>query len=467
MERRTFSIAKAAGTLLVLCAVASLASSVPTFTTLVNFNYPSEGGLPYSTLVQGSDGNFYGMTLAGGITADCQGSGCGTVFQMTPGGTLTTIYEFDGAVVAGSFVPLLQGTDGNFYSTGGTSPTTYGAFFNVTPQGTLTVLYSFCALAHCADGYAPQGALVQGIDGNFYGVTGAGAFGSGTVFRMTPQGGLTTLYSFCPAGPACTDGRSSSGLVPGSDGNYYGTTQGGGAYNNGTVFRITPQGVLTTIYSFCAQTNCPDGTSPSALVLASDGDFYGTTFAGGISPFCPSAYTAGCGTVFKITPQGVLTTLYSFCTQTNCADGNRPEAPLIQATDGNLYGTTFSGGISAPACGGCGTVFSITPSGTLTTLHAFDFTDGDQIGPGVVQGIDGNFYERRRMAAAQATGPSIRFPWGLVRSRRLRPSLQPLESTPRLSPSRFPMPARGPRSITQRTDRFPRLPRPLTAGRSR
>jgi uncharacterized repeat protein (TIGR03803 family) len=179
-------------------------------------------------------------------------------------------------------------------------------------------------------------------------------------------------------------------LVQGLNGSLYGTTAGGGVNNYGTVFKITPSGTLTTIYNFCSQTNCTDGSVPyPGLLLATNGTLYGITTAGGTNS--SACYGSGCGTVFKITPSGTLTTIYNFCSQTNCTDGNAPVAGLVQGTDGSFYGTTTGGG-SAHCPDGCGTVFKITPTGALTTLHSFDVSDGDNPWAGLVQAIDGNFY---------------------------------------------------------------------------
>jgi uncharacterized repeat protein (TIGR03803 family) len=240
---------------------------------------------------------------------------------------------------------------------------------------------------------------VQATDGNFYGTTwGCGANGYGTVFKVNPSGALTILYNFCSQAN-CADGAFPDGsLVQSADGNFYGTTSAGGNNNDlacytagcGTVFKITASGALTTLYRFCSKTNCVDGASPLAgLVQAADGDFYGTTPWGGAN--CVSQ--GGCGTVFKITPPGELTTLYSFCSLPNCADGAGPRtAPLLQATDGNFYGSTEGGGTNSRACPtGCGTIFQITAAGALTTFHSFDHTDGLQPN-GLVQATDGNFY---------------------------------------------------------------------------
>src|ERR1035438_2534592 len=246
------------------------------------------------------------------------------------------------------------------------------------PDWSLTTLYSFCSQTGCTDGTDPTW-LIQGTDDNFYGTTaGGGANGGGTFFKMTPGGTMTTLHSFCSQS-GCTDGENPFGEpVEGTDGNFYGTTYNGGANGQGgTAFKITPGGTLTTLHSFCSQ-SCTDGSSPVALIQGTDGNFYGTTPYGG-------ADGQG-GTVFKITPNGNLTTLYSFCSQTGCTDGTEPRW-LIQGTDGNFYGTTQVGGANNE-----GTVFKITPNGTLTTLYSFLFESFDSVPGMLLQGSDGNFY---------------------------------------------------------------------------
>jgi uncharacterized repeat protein (TIGR03803 family) len=252
---------------------------------------------------------------------------------------------------------LVQATDGNFYGTtlaGGAAGS--GTVFKITPDGALTTLYSFSCL--CADGMLANG-LVQATDGNFYGTTGAGgAHGSGTVFKISATGTLTTLHSFsCPQGSECPDGAGPyAGLVQATGGDFYGTTAGGGINYHGTIFKITASGALTPLYSFCPQSGCLDGDAPEAgLVQATDGSFYGTTVQGGTDA-CPS----GCGTIFKVTPAGSLTTLHSFCQHNGCPDGFLPFAGLVQATDGDLYGTTYSGGTSDMCEGTCGTVFRLS-----------------------------------------------------------------------------------------------------------
>jgi uncharacterized repeat protein (TIGR03803 family) len=242
------------------------------------------------------------------------------------------------------------------------------------PAQTFTTLYSFCAQTACADGASPYAGLVQATNGNFYGTTAIDGGGAGTVFRITPSGTLTTLHSFDGA-----DGIAPvAGLVQATNGKFYGTTQQGGVDGLGTVFKITAGGTLTMLYSFCAQNGCADGASPYAgLVQGTNGNLYGTTSHGGGAN--------GGGTVFKITPSGTLATLHSFAGYPT--DGANPQAGLVQATNGKLYGTTSSGGAN-----GGGTIFKITPSGTLTTLHSFDNTDGANPQAGLVQAADGDFY---------------------------------------------------------------------------
>ena len=297
----------------------------------------------------------------------------------------TTLATFDGTNGLLSFQPLVQASDGNIYGTtiqGGSNNFNSGTIFRLSPAGTLTTIYNFCSEQNCTDGTGPQG-VIRPTNGFLYGTTiGGGAYNYGTVFAFSASGNLTTLYSFC-AQSGCPDGGTPHMLVQASDGNFYGTTGEGGAYGSGTAFKITPTGDLTTLYSFCSQPNCVDGAGVGAMVQASDGNFYGTGSGGNYGNDCPY----GCGTIFKMTPAGVLTTLYSFCAQSGCPDGATPDAPLMLASDGNLYGTTINGGAY-----GWGTVFKITLGGTLTTLVAFDGSDGGATYAGLMQATDGNLY---------------------------------------------------------------------------
>ena len=316
-------------------------------TTLHSFcstNGCADGEYSYAMPVQGADGNFYGTTYLGGSKGD------GTVFKMSPSGSLTTLHNFGGADGSQPLAGLAAGSDGNFYGTtnlGGSHGA--GSVFKVTPSGQFTILHSFCSKAACADGQSSYAGLIQASDGNLYGTTlSGGTQGRGTVFKITKGGTFSTLYSFC-AQSGCADGEfPQTGLVQASNGNLYGTTILGGAYGSGTIFELTLSGALTTLYSACSQTGCPDGNYLYAgLIQARDGNLYGIMQVGG-------AHNSG--TIYRITLSGTLTTLYSFCSQPACADGQYPAAGLVQATNGNLYGTTADGGVH-----GDGTVFSIAP----------------------------------------------------------------------------------------------------------
>jgi uncharacterized repeat protein (TIGR03803 family) len=352
-----------------------------TVTTLYVFR-DDHGAYPSAGLIQATNGMLYGTTEFG-----WRG---GTVFEVSTEGALEILHDFctgdDGGCADGGIVHagLVQAPNGDFYGTteiGGTAGN--GTIFKISADGTATVLYSFCTQTGCPDGATPYGGLVQAANGDFYGTAAGGAgLGYGTVFVMTPSGTLETLYNLCSGGPPCTDGANPyATLIQGLNGSLYGTTTAGGAGNAGTVFKITSSGALTTLYSFCAQgPPCADGESPEAgLVEAANGNFYGTTSGGGAN---------GGGTIFEFTPGGTLTPLYSFCAQNGCADGQLPVAPLIQATDGNLYGTTQEGGAFAG-----GTIFEITSGGTFTSLYSFnEETIGSSPEAPLLQATDGNFY---------------------------------------------------------------------------
>jgi len=275
-------------------------------------------------------------------------------------GTETTVYTFTGGTDGQNPTDLVPYTDGNFY---GSATNT---LFKVTPAGAFTTLYTFCP--SCPTSPPDAAGLVVGSDGNFYGLTAAADSMGATFFKMTSAGVFTSLNSSVPGNPADSlyEGDGSK-LVLGTDGNFYGANSGIGT--SGSVFKIAPDGTFTTLYTFSAtggtnETNS-DGANPyGRLTQGSDGNFYGTTRLGG-------AY--GSGTVFQITPAGVLTSLYSFGAIGTAAgtpgqnlDGLFPVAGLIQGTDGNFYGGTTSGGQN-----GIGTLFKISAAGALTALHQF------------------------------------------------------------------------------------------------
>jgi uncharacterized repeat protein (TIGR03803 family) len=292
----------------------------------------------------------------------------------------------------GSFGDLWGTTSLSGASSGGT-------VFRITPKGALITMHSFCTQPNCPDGASPYASLVLGRDGAFYGTTreGGNIHNGGTVFKIGLGGTLHTIHNFCRLS-GCADGAQPfAGLIQGEDGNFYGTTSRGGTHTNrgcvgsggcGTVFKMTPNGVLTTLYSFCSPPQCADGALPEAsLFQGADGNFYGTTTSGGLHQSA-NICSYGCGTVFRLTPNGVFTTLYNFCVAANCADGAYPAANLYQATDGNFYGTTVLGGTNGSIGGG--TIFRITPAGTLTTMQNLN---GDDTPTGsLIQDTDGKLY---------------------------------------------------------------------------
>ena len=350
-------------------------------TTLHSFAN-GDGTNPAVALVRGTDGNFYGTAPVGG------GSGSGTVYRLALDGTLTVLHTFgdtddngfnaDGATPAA----LVAGGDGNYYGTtqsGGTAGV--GTVYRVAPDGGFTTLYNFRA----ADGNNPVAALVRGTDGNFYGTTlNGGASDLGTVYRITPDGAYTTLYSFTSG----TGNAPSGALAAGDDGNYYGTTRYGGAAGAGTAFRVTPAGGLATIYSFGGAA----GANPTgALVKGTDGNFYGAA---------PSAGANARGTVFRLTPGGDLAVLHAFSSADNATYPNA----LTVGADGNLYGTTNGGGTKNR-----GAVFRLTTGGTFTNLYTFTGgNDGGYPQAAPTVGADGNLYGTTSDAGANRAGTVFR-----------------------------------------------------------
>jgi uncharacterized repeat protein (TIGR03803 family) len=406
---------KTAWVLTVLCAVTAIGSHAQTFTSLVSFDGTNGAKPQFGALAQGTDGDFYGTTYSGGANNQ------GTVFRVTAAGRLTTLYNFcsqaNCADGANPEAGLVLGTDGNFYGTtvGGGILGQYGpgTVFRITPAGKLTTLYVFClAGGLCSDGELPTDTLVQGTDGNFYGTTFGGGLpnSDGTIFKITPAGTLTTLYIFCALIKSCPDGALPyAGLMQAGNGNFYGTNYIDGKYGYGVVFEITPQAKFSVIYNFCSKGgNCPDGANAAAgLIQAADRNLYGTTFDG-----------SGWGTIFKLANSGTLTNLYTFCSQPNCVDGYQPAARLVQATDGNFYSTTLLGGTTR--CfnnDSCGTIFEFSPGGTLTTLYNFcsetGCADGNWPYAGLVQGTDGNFYGETYYGGNSNNGTIFKLSTGL------------------------------------------------------
>lgn len=336
-------------------------------------------------LAQGRDGNLYGTAPSGGTF------GFGGVFKITPTGTFTVIYNFDGAVHGKT--PrggLTLGTDGNFYGTtsqGG--PSNYGNIFQITPAGTLTVLHNFSY----TDGGNPYSPPIQGTDGSYYGATKAGGTGSGTIYKITPSGTFTSLHSFSFA--ECSNPVAP--LIQGTDGNFYGACEtGGAAGGDGSIIKFTAAGVITVLYSFDfthgSQPNCP-------LVQGSDGNFYGTTTGGG---------SLDGGVVFKLTPTKVLTVLYNFDAKPASVDGKFPDAGLVLATNGSFYGVTDAGGTN-----GQGILYKITTAGIYSVLYNFVQTTGSVPQTSLRQHTSGKFYGQANSGGVNSLGVLFSFDVGL------------------------------------------------------
>jgi uncharacterized repeat protein (TIGR03803 family) len=335
----------------------------------------SDGEFPEAGLVLGTDGNFYGTTMQGGANTACAG-GCGTIFKITPAGKLTTLHSFDKDHGANPWNGLSQADDGNLYGmtpTGGdlacNAPYGCGTVFKITPSGEFTHLHSF----ENTDGSLPYGGITQGTDGDLYGTADFGGNttcnpvntgydtptpGCGTVFKITPQGRLTTLYQFNYTSPTI-DGAyfPFSRMVQDANGNFYGTTGGGFLnfinFGLGAAYEVTPTGSLTILHAFCETLGCPEGEGPGDLLLGSDGEFYGVTASPAGEP------------VFKMSAEGKVTVVYTICTSTHsqCPDGPGPGGTvgLLQATDGSFYGTSLVGGTNTCYQGpNCGTFFRLS-----------------------------------------------------------------------------------------------------------
>lgn len=381
-----------------------------------------DGGQPNGPLLQASDGHLYGTTRAGGANR-CRSNEvpCGVVFRVTADGRETVLYHFgsttgDGYTPSG---PLIQGRDGALYgltSSGGGYGG--GTVFKITLDGVYKVLHSFGGVAD--DGVVPVGGLVQATDGNFYGVTASGGTNHcvqvpqdggncGTVFRITPEGEASILYSF---GTSVSDGVTPmASLVQASDGYLYGTTANGGAnacsmsggtHNCGTLFRTSLSGATTVLHSF--GDSISDGIGPQgALTQGPGGVLYGTTSSGG-GGRCGSFF--GCGTVFKVTLSGELSIVYAFALDST-TDGYGPAPYLTYARDGNLYGATGSGGAHPSDLNG--TIFKLTTTGVLTTLHSFGPLNSKASNPyaGLIEASDGALYGVTTYSDAAAGDGSV------------------------------------------------------------
>ena len=337
---------------------------VPSITTLAHFSGANpgtpEGSSPQGALIFGADGQLYGTAEQGGAGS---GSGNGVAFKMTTGGTVTTLAEFGGTTTGSSpNGTLTLADDGYYYGTtaaGGSDGD--GTVFQLTPTGTLTTLYTFKELTKKDTGTVPKTHLTRGKDGYLYGTTSQGGNnGYGTIFKILPGSPNTPIrvVDFSGQGGNAR-GSLPSALLLATDGNFYGTTEGGGIYSNGTVFRLTPVGAFTTIADFGSLTGTYTGPiSPrSELIQVASGVMYGTSAGGG---------TSAAGTVYSVTTAGVNKVVINFTGDTGSYVGSTPEAPLYLATDGYFYGTTRLGGTSQR-----GTVFRFIPGGVFKSLIQF------------------------------------------------------------------------------------------------
>ncbi|MGA7968286.1 MAG: choice-of-anchor tandem repeat GloVer-containing protein [Terriglobales bacterium] len=374
----------------ILCAlVAAIAQPAHSQTESVLYTFCSlpecaDGSVPEG-LILDAQGNLYGVTNSGG--AHC----CGTLFELSPTGTEAVLHSFGGGVNAKP-QGLIQDAKGNLYgATAGVGlshrDVYYGSVFELKKRS-FKHLYVFTGDKNESRGAVPQRGMIMDARGNLYGTTFEGGThqNAGTVFRLTPSGAEKVLYSFTgfPDG-----GWPNDGLVQDSRGNFYGTTSEGGDLSKcpngcGVVFELSPDGTETVLHAFEAGL---DGAIPIAgLTIDSLGNLYGTTDSGGAGCWA----TGGCGTVFKIDPNGNETVLYSF---TGGMDGSEPYSRVVLDAQGNLYGNTYLGGGSGSCYFGCGTVFRLTPAGQETVLYRFSGgADGAAPSADLIMDASGNLY---------------------------------------------------------------------------
>ncbi len=324
--------------------------------------------------------------------------------------TLNYFADFNGANGWEPYGSVTQATDGNFYGT--TSGGIYGVYgndnvFRMTPTGEITSIFNFGSKPNCTDGTSPRTAPILGSDGNLYGVTYGGGTvcgGDGVVYKMKLNGEVTILHTFCFA---CLDGSGPNGIILASDGNFYGTTNYGGTAGVGTIFKITPAGKYTQLYSFCSQTNCADGSySVFPPVQGKDGNFYGTASAGG---------TLGAGVFYQLTSAGAYKVIHNFCS-TSCPKGEYAWAYTItQGANGNFYGTTYAG------------AFEITATGDYTELASFAGEPQGMGWPGTALTLasDGNFYGTFIGGGSGSWAP---FAWGGIYEITSKGEFKPLHS---------------------------------------
>jgi uncharacterized repeat protein (TIGR03803 family) len=362
----------------------AVCAQAQTMNYFADFN-GANGWEPYASVVQATDGNFYGAATNG-----IYGGG-GNMFRMTPTGEITSFYKFcsqpdcaDGGDVESA--PIL-GSDGNLYGVtegGGNGSCGHGGVvYKMTLDAQITVLHNFSAT--CIDGSNPNG-IILASDGNFYGTTvygGDAANQPGTIFKISPAGTYTLLHSFCSE-PQCNDGEKPFfPPVEGDDGNFYGAASTGGTLGGGVIYRVTSSGKYSVIYNFCGNAvgPCPNGAYPSAIAKDAEGNFVGSA-----------------GVLFKITPSGQYTVLYRFGTESYSLGS--AATPMTLASDGNLYGTLNGSGSGSWGPASRGGIYEVTSQGEFKALYGFcpwcssggSDTPGFNLLDPIFQGTDGNFY---------------------------------------------------------------------------
>jgi len=386
-----FSLARRAPLFVLAFSLLLCAASAQTEKVLYSFTGGTDGGIPLAGLIRDKSGNLYGTTNGGG-------AGFGTVFKLAPNGRETVLYSFKGSPDGASpQAGVVRDAVGNLYGTTGYGGAFgYGIVYKISPTGTETILYTFTG---GADGAWPFGGLVLDAQGKMYGGTNGGGASSGgccgVLYKISPTGTEKVLYTF--TGNA-DGGSPQDRLIRDSHGNLYGTALfGGSGYSLagfGTVFELTAAGAYKVLYTFTG--GADGGQSGAELVQDKLGNLYGTTGLGG-DLSCNGG--AGCGVVFKLDTTGHETVLHPLAGGT---DGMNPNlAGVVLDASGNLYGTTYQGGSS-----GDGTVFEVSASGIESILLTFTGSDGasPQNSGGLILDSKGNLYGTTSVGGAHSAG---------------------------------------------------------------
>jgi uncharacterized repeat protein (TIGR03803 family) len=402
----------------VTALLTAFSAHATTFTVLHNFT-GSEGMRPQTTLLRDSAGNLFGTAQQGEPKKST-----GMVFELTTKGRLLVLHAFRGHVDGRQpwYAPVIADPAGNLYGTTTTGGKPIGAkggtVFKIAPDGTESLPHIFPGVP---DGLTPVAGLAMDAPGNLYGTTAYGGTntqcslqipkgGCGTVFKLAPDGAETVLYAF--KGPP--DGFNAAVSLVDGAGNIFGVTSAGGNSANcggagepdgcGTIFEISAGGTYTILHNFqglSASTN--DGSYPlSALIPDDAGNLYGATYSGGTGSTSGTGCVGGCGTIFKLTPDGTETVLYAL---QGDANGSGPIGALVRDPQGNLYGTASTGGdLRCIRKTSCGLVYKLTPDGTFTVLHAFEVADGIYPAGGLTSDAAGNLYGTTSQGGAYTQG---------------------------------------------------------------